>query len=133
MHDRLRDGAGGLEAQFASAIVNLCRTVALLFRRIRRRPELPPSKYLTIVVQDKATLEWEVMIEDIRLDATRERELLDGIAEWTGKQEAVYPAKHWGAWTVVGASPGNWRTAFAEQNKADAPLSSVRLADRLAG
>lgn len=100
---------------------------------MRGRSKLPNSKYLTIVVQDKATRDWEVMIEDIRLEARTERDLFDGIAEWTGKREAVYPATQWLAWTVFGELPGKWRAAFAKQNGTDAPPSSVRPAYRRAG
>lgn len=83
-------------------------------------------KYLTVVVQNNETLQWEVMVEDIRLQLTREQDILDRMGIWTAKREAVYPKEHWRAWTQLTDIPGQWRTAFAAQNGVEPPPSTVR-------
>lgn len=74
-------------------------------------------KYLTVLVQDRANLQWEVMIEDIRLDSRREQDFWEQMARRTEKREAVYSPAHWQSWTHIAELPRRWRQAFAEQKQ----------------
>jgi hypothetical protein len=69
------------------------------------------TKYLTMLVEHKATGEWEEEAVDVPIRYASDSEFWSRLGERVGKRVQAYPPEDWNCKAIVSDAPGTWRTS----------------------